>query len=266
MLFTIESDFGTRCYKRRYEGIYCEPSFPIAVNEEILDVSASTSKDIVSSSEIVELNMPTNAAELVKKCVIWPEKKTNTTSRKREYIPSVLTSDKWKDIMMAKEKEKDRKEEQKQIKLAKKINKNIKKKKPTIEISETSEEENLRDTSHSDCEDWIPQVKPSGFEELDRTPLEGDYVLVEFKNPKATFYYVGKILRSKDEDNKFEISYLRKHNTTGSQFTMPQIPDLASVAEIDIKMILPPALFTGTTKRQNSFYTFEIELSGLYLR
>jgi hypothetical protein len=81
-----------------------------------------------------------------------------------------------------------------------------------------------------------------------REPNVGDYVLVKFSG-KTPVFYVGKILKQKDEDGDFEISYLRKSVKDPSKFMFPVEPDIASVAETDITIVLPQPLIAGQTKR-----------------
>nr|CAD7428557.1 unnamed protein product [Timema monikensis] len=71
-----------------------------------------------------------------------------------------------------------------------------------------------------------------------REPKVGDYVLVKFSGKKLVFY-VGKIIKQKDEDGDFEISYLRKSVKDPRKFMFPVEPDIASVAETDITMNPP---------------------------
>jgi hypothetical protein len=46
----------------------------------------------------------------------------------------------------------------------------------------------------------------------------------------------------------------------------PLVEDVSLVPEIDIKMILPPPAVYGATKRQNSYYSFEINFELLEIR
>lgn len=92
--------------------------------------------------------------------------------------------------------------------------------------------------------------------------------MVEFKktDPKSKLknvFYVGKIIKNKDENEDLEVSFLKKHKkSTTCKFVLPNIPDLASVNLQDIKAILPSPKVSGQTTRQHSFYLFEIDLSS----
>jgi hypothetical protein len=60
-------------------------------------------------------------------------------------------------------------------------------------------------------------------------------------------------INQKDEDDDFEISYLKNSVKDPSRFTFPVEPDTASVAETDIAIVLPQPLITGETKRLKSY-------------
>jgi hypothetical protein len=67
---------------------------------------------------------------------------------------------------------------------------------------------------------------------------------------------MGKIINQKDEDDDFEISYLKKSVKYPSRFGFPVKPDIASVAETDIPIVLPRPLIAGQTKRLKSYPSF----------
>ena len=81
-------------------------------------------------------------------------------------------------------------------------------------------------------------------------PAIGDYVLVEFKTfPRK--YYVGQITKNKDFKGDREISFVwKKRNVT--EFFFPEVSDLASVKEKDIRVVLPALKECGWTSRQGS--------------
>lgn len=111
----------------------------------------------------------------------------------------------------------------------------------------------------------------TGFEELDKDPEEGDYVLVSFscyksKQTKKTIFYVGKIIKNLDEEGCLGISYLRSYKKSKNKFVQPQVPDLSSVCLKDITAILPQPKLNGKTARQQSFYSFEVNLSNFEMR
>lgn len=91
--------------------------------------------------------------------------------------------------------------------LQKKPEKNTKKHQSLFEIA-PAELLNISDTNMSDGNLTDPESftidELTGFEELDRDPVEGDYVLVEFKiqKPRSNLlvFYVGKIIKNIDDD------------------------------------------------------------------
>ena len=90
----------------------------------------------------------------------------------------------------------------------------------------------------------------SSTENTNKCPEVDNYALVEFPSQPIK-YYVGQITHPKDEDRDFEIVYLhKKRNVAG--FFFPEIPDIASVQEDDIKPMLPAPIECGSTSRQRS--------------
>lgn len=220
-------------------------------------------------------NQPNTVNNLLKECLLWPEKKIpQKISNKSKYIPSVITSDKWLEIMQAAEKETNNKKEKKKktpdaqsFDLRSPVLQSRKRKHNENTGSDTEGEEGNCETyvlndSDTDCDEWIPEPVPTEFSDLNRRPEVNDFVLVQFKKPKNIIYYIGKILAIADEDDSFEISYYRKKNRFTQQFITPLEPDLALVSLSDIKIILPPPILTGATKRQNSYISFEVNLSN----
>ena len=80
-------------------------------------------------------------------------------------------------------------------------------------------------------------------------PAIGDYMLVEFKTfPRK--YYVRQITKNKDFEGDREISFMwKKRNVT--EFFFPEVTDLASVKEKDIRAVLPAPKECGSTSRQS---------------
>ena len=84
----------------------------------------------------------------------------------------------------------------------------------------------------------------------------GDYVLVEFKTfPRK--YYVGRITKSKDFEGDYEIFYMRKKRNDTEFF--PEVTDLVSVKEKDIKAVLPAPKECESTSRQRSSLKFDYD-------
>lgn len=98
--------------------------------------------------------------------------------------------------------------------------------------------------------------------QLTRDPVEGEFILVEFQGKKNFIYYVAKVLEV--QDIEYGVSYLRRKSSMQYMFSLPDVPDLATVPKWDVKMILPKPVEYGSTSRlRNSFYSFNVDFSGL---
>ena len=88
------------------------------------------------------------------------------------------------------------------------------------------------------------------------------YMLVEFKTfPRK--YYVGRITKNKDFEGDYEISCMRKKRNV-TEF-LPEVTDLASVKEKDIRAVLPAPMECRSTSRQRSSLKFDYDKSGSIL-
>lgn len=246
----------------------------LTLNEELLSSKQLTKVVDTLTTEKTTKNKTTNSM-LVSPENVRPypkaEPRKENSNKKRKKYSTILTDT----------PEKLRLEEAAKLKNKHKVKKVLYT--PTVKTKKISVNENLNKEEEVDdslnendinmlFDDQISDLESftiddlTGFEELDRDPTEGDYVLVEFKtkDPKNKFktvFYVGKIIKNKDEDGDLEISYMRKYkNFTTCKFVLPNIPDLASVNLNDIKALLPPPKVTGKTTRQQSCYVFEVDL------
>ncbi|KAE8739807.1 hypothetical protein FOCC_FOCC014699 [Frankliniella occidentalis] len=141
-------------------------------------------------------------------------------------------------------------------KTAKKQTKTARKKKaptpPSTEsesdlLEEESEEEMWEgDENYEDDESEDREL----FKPLEKSPEEGDHIIVVFRG-KEDKYYVGKVLKEKDEDGDLEVSYYRQCTKRVYSFVLPNIPDLKSVHINDIVAILPQPHVGGTTRQRN---------------
>ena len=95
-------------------------------------------------------------------------------------------------------------------------------------------------------------------------PAIGDYALVEFK----TFLrkcYVGQITKNKDFEGDYEISYMRKKRNV-TKFFIPEVIDLASIKEKDIRAVLPAPKECGSTSCQRYQSKFDYDFfSSMYI-
>lgn len=146
--------------------------------------------------------------------------------------------------------------------------KNTKKKPKKIEeVQSSSEEEedvvNYIETDDDlDVDEEIFILNEDKFIDLDRSPITGDYVLVEYKlKCQNTKFYVGLIMKEKDTNRDYEVKFFRikGHNT----FVEPPVPDVSVVAENSIKMILENPVFAGSTQRQKQFISFGIDFTNI---
>lgn len=94
----------------------------------------------VSTTNVFHFNTITmrrkSLDEVIDEICMWPKKKTTTRKRKVEHLPSVITADKWIEIMEAKKNEKSAEEERKRLK---KIEREEKKELKKIEREENEE-------------------------------------------------------------------------------------------------------------------------------
>lgn len=147
-------------------------------------------------------------------------------------------------------------------KKVKKIVKNIEKK---IVDDTTDEEEGTKWSDKSSDDVDICENLPSGFEELDREPVEEDFVLVQVCD-KQKYFYVGKVMKQTDKEGDLEISFLRKNQKILNVFIWPSVPDVASVPNEDIKLLLSAPMRKNGTKRTQSFLSFEVNFFNLNVR
>ena len=92
----------------------------------------------------------------------------------------------------------------------------------------------------------------SSTENANKCPEVDNYVLVEFPSQPVK-YYAGQITQPKNEGRDFEIVYMHKKRHV-AEFFFPEIPDIASVHEDDIKptSTLPAPIECGSTSKQRS--------------
>lgn len=132
----------------------------------------------------------------------------------------------------------------------------------TISYQESDEDNDWPDEEIED--DPVPITENCLKKPLHHVPQEGEYVLVEFNTKKSKVFYIGKVLESRNRKLEYYISFLRKK--CAGKFHMPKEPDLSYVKENDVKLILPKPTVAGSTSRQQSIYSFAIDLSLLNVR
>lgn len=125
---------------------------------------------------------------------------------------------------------------------------------------------------NDDTEDeggWLETKKTNITEDLltrplERLPNEGEYVLVQFCSKNQKVFFVGKVLEERNLNfMELYVSFLRYKK---GKFVMPNVPDLSHVKDDDVRYILPTPTFNGSTARQQSYYTFPVDLSHINIR
>ncbi|KAK9880262.1 hypothetical protein WA026_010137 [Henosepilachna vigintioctopunctata] len=97
-------------------------------------------------------------------------------------------------------------------------------------ISVYSEEESILE----DEEDDYAVVDPDCMPALQSLPKEGDFIIVKFQLKGKGIYYITKVIG--EMENETEVSFLRRSNTITNKFSVPIVPDIATVGFHDIKI------------------------------
>ncbi|GBM08004.1 hypothetical protein AVEN_71449-1 [Araneus ventricosus] len=112
-------------------------------------------------------------------------------------------------------------------------------------------------------EDWVSpndddyfyvkwdSIEESGYLNLEKDLEVNDFVFVKLLNEEKTIskFFMAKVLNQKSPD-EWKVSFLRKRSKMPNAFIFPNISEILVVERADLKMVLPPPLVTGTTKRQ----------------
>lgn len=132
--------------------------------------------------------------------------------------------------------------------------------------SENEGEIQFQDESYTweETEDVQP-LDGTNFPPLQKSPKEGEYVLVEFSDRKNKFFYAAKVLKEEDKEGDLEVSYLRRSVRIKDKFSLPDIPDLKSVHKSDVKLILPKPTCSGTRRQQNLLH-FDVDFSFIAVK
>lgn len=93
-----------------------------------------------------------------------------------------------------------------------------------------------------------------------------DYVVCEFSTKTSHFYYVGVVLKERDEEDDVEVDFFRRKGKKSPHFVKPAVEDISSVHIDSIRAILPPPTFRGTTARTKGDICFQVDFGGLDLR
>jgi hypothetical protein len=213
---------------------------------------ATTSQNVLEKKEDTKLLSPQEFRGYPKD----KERKLNRKPRERgrSFIPTDTPE---KGAIEEKHNEKMRKQ-------ALKNSKQLKRK--IMDNSDSSEKEEFIPDDSSDDADWFEEEPLLCLtKELDRPPKVDDYVLVEFFDKKK-IYFVGVVTRENKEENEYEVKFLRRSAKYENSFVFPLTDDISCLKKENIKFILPKPTHVGTTKRQKSFYKFEINFSTREVR
>lgn len=158
-----------------------------------------------------------------------PELIQKNRARKKKSIIATDTPE--LNEIKAKSKERVRQAELKMRKKQGKLN-DVK----TRVFKESSSEESDRESyqeetrgSSEDASDIEDAFDKDNFLAMERQPIAGDYVLVQFDELKTVIFCVGKILNKKEDE--FEISFLRKSNKSNNCFFHPVTEDISMIEE-----------------------------------
>ena len=78
-------------------------------------------------------------------------------------------------------------------------------------------------------------------------------------------YMVGFVREDEDEDGDIEMSFLRRSHKVANKFIMPNTADIGMVKRVQVKVILPDPIGTGTTHRTKSGIVFNVAFGNLKL-
>lgn len=104
----------------------------------------------------------------------------------------------------------------------------------TQENDETFDEPDLPQFMNLENQENIENSNSSQNSDNGESINEGDFVIVAFKTQKSTVNFIAKILR-KDEDDFFEVKFLRKRKTA---FRFPDEDDISHVRKSEIVKVL----------------------------
>lgn len=236
--------------------LHCDDAdhFTLNINEASTFHNNSSQHDVDVQPSISTIIMPPkrNLASIFADIVPWPRQKHSIRKRKKEYTPSVITSDRWVEYHELKNQEKV---EQQKLKDQRKRERELKKEERNKKIttSKSSKKKQMEETTSEEEEEWVESgssiddiddenEEPGGphffsVEDLSR----GDYILASFKSigkrASSTYKYVSKILQVLPEDD-YEVQGL--HSLDQSKVAFKYIDnDVSVINKLDILGKLP---------------------------
>ena len=90
------------------------------------------------------------------------------------------------------------------------------------------------------------------------------YTVCEFGTSDTAKKYMVGFVRE-DEDGDIEMSFLRQSHKVANKFIMPNTADIGMVKRVQVKVILPDQIGTGTSQRTKSGIVFNVAFGNLKL-
>ena len=92
----------------------------------------------------------------------------------------------------------------------------------------------------------------------------GDFAIIKvFSADTKIFHrnFIGKICDGPDDDDDFEVTFMKRSEKIKDGFKFPEDKDAASVALKDIVRVLPKPFSVATTKRLSGIFKFKADLA-----
>lgn len=269
-----------------------DPYDTLATPEKQVMPAILSTTNTLSSKSITPLNVSSLKVQVptpFKKALFWPEKTESEKKRKKEKIPSAITSEKWqeyhkkkaieKDKMLEEKKRKAEERKRKKEEKAMQIQQKATKKKVLLSDTSDSAEEwvesgdSLDDVSicsereEEDEDDHIPLIhmKPRETSRL-TTNLQyddlhvGDFILAKFlgRKKKIFFYKYVCVIQQRYIEDEFEVVSLRSINGK-SCFKLAE-NDISTIRLEDIIEKLPQPEIQNVGDRLKYVFSNDIDI------
>lgn len=222
--------------------------------------STSQAEETISTNPNTVIPAKRSLATVFNDIIKWPVQQQSKSTRKKEYTPSVITSNKWiefHDLKAAEKLEKEKKKEErklatlekrKQAEIKKNENAQIKanKMKPSVVSDSESSESNKSWISKNDSSNDDLLAEPLSNDlvkkitNLQQDLKPGDYVLVKFKpvgKKQICYKYVATVIRVISE-TELEVQYFESIDEEHTEFILAE-GDISLVDLDDIVYKLP---------------------------
>lgn len=240
------------------------------ITESVATPSTSQDNDILSmpSTSGLSLTSPsrllTTSSSATNDAFITPEaiqpfpkampRKSSIRGRKKG-SSRILTDSPEKDTL-------EKEYMEKQVKEKKKLQMTEKKQSVKRKVFEESSDSEISiNYNDSDTNDFEEAEENIVEEDINGFYKKGNYVLVKFETKKTRKYAAGEILDVLS-DNEYTVKFLKK-KFDSFHFIYPEIDDVADINKNDIEMKLPEPHLNDGTDRRKSFYSFDINFTGI---